>query len=219
MKKLFFAIGCFCVTGLSAQNNNVAGCGGVQAVPGNCTLNFGYNNIADTVYLPNTGGLVIRANFDGNCILIVNPLIVDWYCNGTLVATGTPTFNAGVNGGYSLLTINTPGTYTTAFGGYGPGGHKLVVLAASATGIEENFSKSFKLFPNPVKNYFTIDFKNEIENLSVSLFNSIGEKVFSEKVSGNSATINVSDLSDGVYFVKLQNSQGMSYLKKIIVSK
>lgn len=61
------------------------------------------------------------------------------------------------------------------------------------------------LYPNPSKNFFTIDVPQGIDrNGNMEIFNSIGQKVASKVISSDAdLTVNVSELSNGVYFLNL----------------
>ncbi len=75
-------------------------------------------------------------------------------------------------------------------------------------------SEGFEIYPNPVYNNFAIKFF-ETEINSISIFNSLGQKVY-EKIFNNSENvIDVSHLNAGVYCVQVNGS----LQKKIVVEK
>ncbi len=83
----------------------------------------------------------------------------------------------------------------------------------------EDFKKeaNFLLYPNPAQKIITLQLKNrEIENISVSIFDVTGKKIFSNSVNSLTTEINISDLSSGLYFVSLkQNGKNIGYQKLI----
>ncbi|MFA6524110.1 MAG: SBBP repeat-containing protein [Candidatus Paceibacterota bacterium] len=93
-------------------------------------------------------------------------------------------------------------------------------------GIEENTINSkipFIIYPNPSNGIYTLkaEFK-EKENITISVYNSMGQKLF-ENNSNNLAgsfnkTINLTDYSDGIYFVVV-NISGKNHMGKIIKQK
>ena len=81
-------------------------------------------------------------------------------------------------------------------------------------GLDRKAILNFRLYPNPVKNVLNIK-SNNIEFTSVNIYNVLGSRVLSlNRIENNQ--INVSNLNEGVYFVKL-NSGTDSITKKIII--
>lgn len=66
------------------------------------------------------------------------------------------------------------------------------------------------LYPNPVNDVINIDMTNELK--SVEIYNIQGQKVKSH----NQKQINVSDLSSGMYIIKIQDAENAVSTKKII---
>jgi len=84
-------------------------------------------------------------------------------------------------------------------------------------GIDELFANenSLIIFPNPSNNQFTISFSTMMRNASLKMFNSIGEEVYNETVSGNQQIINTK-LSSGIYFVQVKDEE-RQYVQKLII--
>jgi Secretion system C-terminal sorting domain len=74
------------------------------------------------------------------------------------------------------------------------------------------------VYPNPNRGILKLKYDNFIEHISISIYNENGslQKTFSN-VNANSE-LNISDLSDGLYFVKI-NAGGKETTKKIILQK
>lgn len=77
----------------------------------------------------------------------------------------------------------------------------------------ESQISSLTISPNPVNDYLNINSKYKLK--SVQIFNTMGQKVFFEEIL-NTMEINVSDLSGGVYFLKLTDDQNNNTIKKFI---
>ena len=78
----------------------------------------------------------------------------------------------------------------------------------------ENFAfNNFNYFPNPVKNSLSISNDTTIEAIEITSV--LGQKMFSRKVNELQTEINLSDLSNGVYFVKV-TSEGQEKIVKIV---
>jgi hypothetical protein len=78
----------------------------------------------------------------------------------------------------------------------------------------ENFTfNNFKSFPNPVKNSLTISNASPIETIEISSI--LGQKMISKKINDIQTEIDLSQLSNGIYFVKV-TSQGNEKTIKIV---
>ena len=83
------------------------------------------------------------------------------------------------------------------------------------TGIEESEELSHvSIFPNPAHDRFTINADFTITRVSV--VNLLGQEVISQNIVGNSTDINVSELTDGIYLVKIFDGKKWT-VRKIIV--
>ena len=77
--------------------------------------------------------------------------------------------------------------------------------------VDDFLSKSLKIYPNPVKNILTIKLSNQVEFNNVTITN-IGGKTI---LKSNSKSINISQFSKGIYFLKIATNKG-EIIKKII---
>lgn len=75
------------------------------------------------------------------------------------------------------------------------------------------FSNYFTLYPNPTKNTISLDSKVNIEVTSIEIYNIVGQLVIS--VTNDTNTIDVSRLTKGNYFVKIQTENGTTNTKFI----
>ena len=86
----------------------------------------------------------------------------------------------------------------------------------------KNYTHNFtvKLFPNPISSYAQLQITSEQQNnYTVRVYSILGNEVMSDKISStNSKTLDFSNLSEGSYFLKIQdeNGQNASILKFII---
>ena len=69
------------------------------------------------------------------------------------------------------------------------------------------------MYPNPVKNILNVKSKNQI--LSVEIFDALGKNISTFKNPDNQ--IDISDLSSGVYFVKINDEIEEVKVIKIVV--
>ncbi len=89
-------------------------------------------------------------------------------------------------------------------------------------GISEFDNNLLQIFPNPAseKINLTID-KSNIDPVNIKILDNKGVIVLSEqekKMDGNSLLINLSDLSNGIYFLHLYNDE-LNIVKKIVIKK
>lgn len=86
---------------------------------------------------------------------------------------------------------------------------------------DEVNKSTFKLYPNPTGNQFTIQtdaLQLEIPQTAI-LYDVRGLKVFETKINAienNSFTIDISSLNKGIYFVKLLNADNVIYTSKVV---
>ncbi|MEH6764893.1 T9SS type A sorting domain-containing protein [Aequorivita antarctica] len=79
--------------------------------------------------------------------------------------------------------------------------------------IDENTFQDFTYYPNPVTNELNLSAKTNIDE--VSIFNLMGQKVFSQKINATKKSINLSHLQTGIYVMKV-NAEGSSATYKIV---
>ncbi len=134
--------------------------------------------------------------------------------------TGTPTGvthdtqsdlaggNTGLGGGLFFAT-NWPGQ-DAVIGGLNQGVSLFVYEMTAPAGVEENEASSFSIYPNPVVDNLTIQLTEGSIEL-VSIYTIDGQLVRTE--NSTSKTINVADLTEGVYILQVQTENGISNQK------
>jgi len=160
--------------------------------------------------------------------------------DGTIVAVGYPEINTNDNGYVRIYEINNDvweqrgvdiigETFFEGFGSsvslssngnilstgtpYSNNGGYVEVYDLSAVLSSDSFTSSkFNIYPNPTKNSFTIDLKDNLEYKKVNIYNSLGQFIKSNK----ELTINTTNLSTGIYFVQIETNQGKATKKLVI---
>ena len=90
------------------------------------------------------------------------------------------------------------------------------LASKSPLSVSENeISNSVKLYPNPARDFITIESKS-VKLSSVDMYNVLGAKVLSTELSNNNR-VNVSNLGKGVYFMKLYAEEGGSATKRVVI--
>jgi hypothetical protein len=86
-----------------------------------------------------------------------------------------------------------------------------VTSSAESLSLKDYATLDFSVYPNPSSDNISIQSKTEISN--VQLFNSLGQNVLEVKGKSN---IDISKLSAGIYFLKVQDAEGNLGLKRVI---
>ena len=86
---------------------------------------------------------------------------------------------------------------------------------AALSNQDFEFSNYFTLYPNPVHDVLHIDGKEAIAISSVSIYNAVGQLVVVIPNAQNTKTIDVSNLTTGHYFIKVNSDKGTSNTKFI----
>jgi hypothetical protein len=94
-----------------------------------------------------------------------------------------------------------------------------LLFELSATGLSTQVENqnSFYVYPNPVKNQINIAAKaTQNGNFNYQIYNQLGQELVTGIFNGNATqTISVDELSQGIYFIRIYNSQGSETIKFI----
>ncbi len=77
------------------------------------------------------------------------------------------------------------------------------VIAADLTGVAENETKTFSIYPNPASQQLTITAE---ANTSAVIYDATGRKVMEMNVVKGENNVNVQNLENGVYFIMMDNA-------------
>ena len=89
-----------------------------------------------------------------------------------------------------------------------------VPLSISGNEVE----RSIKLYPNPIKDYIILELEKD-ESYRVEISDLNGHKVFETLLSGSSSQINLNEITEGVYLLKLYSGDNFIGCKKLIKSR
>lgn len=171
--------------------------------------------IADTAL--NNNNLAAIANFsfaiNNNTVnftnLSSNAITYSWnFGNGT--STSTNPVNTYTSGGtYTVTLIASNG---------GCGGDTVTqVININIVALNERFSEEeISIYPNPTTSYLFISQQWDKE-LSLEIFNNLGELVIEKKVTQRTEKINLSTLAKGVYLLKINDGENKSGSRKLII--
>ena len=75
-----------------------------------------------------------------------------------------------------------------------------------------------QIAPNPAKEFATVTWSSDESEVTLSIFDLSGKQVFATSVSGSSYQLNTSELSNGVYILKLNSASG-TQTSRLVVQK
>lgn len=130
--------------------------------------------------------------------------------DGSAAPTYTYTLTGQVDGtmpNFAIRGAYAGGLVTSKFFDY-------TVGDACTLGTDNFELASFKVYPNPTQDRWTV--KTKTENISsIEVFNVLGKKVLSLAPNASEATINGSSLKTGLYFAQVKTANGVSSLKLV----
>ncbi len=136
------------------------------------------------------------------------------WCTVTLSGTGNGTITA-------IYTANSTGSQRTAMITVSAAGvpDQMVSINQDATGLQVNdpAAETFTVAPNPVRSVLRI-FSGSLKTSAeeIKIYNINGGRVLGPiTISGNPASIDISALSEGIYFIRI-GRDGQYMLKKIV---
>ncbi len=115
-------------------------------------------------------------------------------------------FTPGILGNFAVI-INDNGCVDTSS----------CYLISTTVGLDEELiNQQIQVSPNPFTSSTTITFSEEQKNTSIKVMNVLGECVFQSTINTRQSTIDMSSLSKGIYFVRIEDENRNVVNKKII---
>lgn len=115
-----------------------------------------------------------------------------------------PTATIAEEGSYTFTVVVNDGTSTAEA--------NVTVEVINSIGIDENILSKTNIYPNPAKDFITIN-SGIVEY--VEIFDIYGRLIASTEIKGET-TIEMNDLAEGIYYVKL-HSNGATAVQKIVI--
>ena len=78
-------------------------------------------------------------------------------------------------------------------------------------GIKDNVKTKFSIIPNPAKNNIAVNAENNFHTIEILSF--LGQVVYSQPNVGSQASLDITNLSNGVYFVRIISDSSTSVKK------
>ena len=182
--------------------------------PSNAWFAIGFGNLdmGGTDVFRTNGSTIVDAYSSGNA-LPAQDASQDWNLvsntvsgsNRTIVATRANNtgnsddhiFSASAG---SLSVIYAKGSGTSyAY----HGGNRGFTTLSVTLGIPENKLLSFEMYPNPASDVLTVQLPTGTEKAEVSVFDYTGRLVSSKTISSNDSTLDVQNISKGIYIIRV----------------
>lgn len=178
------------------------------------------NNVWYSVVVPASGSVTIETQVTGSGYTDSVVVAFSGTC-GSLTEIGCDDDGgAGANNLMSILSLTGQTAGSTIYvsvwrynAGAGVDG-TFTISAYDASLANSSFDNAnFTYYPNPVKNVLNLSYNKEISNVEV--YNLLGQKVISNKLNTTDAQIDMSNLSNGAYMVKVTSDNQVKTIKVI----
>lgn len=90
------------------------------------------------------------------------------------------------------------------------------VVGSSPAGLKNVVNNKMKLYPNPGAGKLYFEMKDNISIAEAVIMNPNGQTVLMSSPKSGKGVLDVSSLSNGVYFIKLLDTEGQSYIKSYL---
>jgi subtilisin family serine protease len=142
-----------------------------------------------------------------------NPAVWEWHFQG-----GTPETSGEQN---PVVVYSAPGYYdVTLIVSNNHGSDTLTVpdyiIVSAGTGtLTDDYSSELSIYPNPSNDKFTVTIPEMIGSTKLEIFNVNGEKVLQIEINETEIQLDISALTQGVYFVRMQDEK-MTEVTKLV---
>lgn len=177
-----------------------------------------------------------RMLHEGAALVNVNHSFYTWYGKGHVPYAGTSAsalayMDTTVNfvrdylisrlgcSDAALLAPNTPSGTATPYTFTTCTTNIVLDCANSTVGINESVNMpNFNIYPNPASDFITLEIPDFISGTSIQIVDLTGKIIKIESIQTHTQQIDVSNLSKGLYFIKIQDKQGLYSIKKITIN-
>lgn len=203
------------------SNQTAATATGLEAGTYICTVSDVVNNKADIVVDVIEPSSLLQVS-------LLDSAAVDGNCNGTAsidVSGGVPSYNILWNDNLHQTTSSVAnlcsGQYTATVTDAWGCVDSVHVIIEDITSADELNKVNIKVIPNPANDHALIFIEaKDKESLTVSLYDEAGKLVntynYSSLQNSSAHVLNLSDLSSGIYFMKVNNAQSSNYYKLMV---
>ena len=98
-----------------------------------------------------------------------------------------------------------------------PNTHSIIVLRPpNDLGIDDQFKAAISVYPNPIRNEFTINFPDNVLGNQFCLTDLTGRTIFSSLITEKVVRFNSTELKNGIYVLRVTMKNGTELTKKLI---
>jgi PKD repeat protein len=177
------------------------------------TNSFGASSPVSHTITVNANPSVPTITLSGNTLTSSSTTGNQWYLNGVLISGAThQSYTTTANGPYTVVVTNSFGCKSTS-----------IATNLTTTGIS-SFAENaiLSIYPNPSNGIITISFVAKSENLTVEVFNDLGQMVYIEKINDCpkdcNKIIDMNSFNKGIYLFRIV-ADGNIYTKKVLLVK
>ncbi len=170
-------------------------CGTVTSTP--FTLGI-YSPVAPTV---SANGNTLQASHP-------NAVSYQWYLGGNLIiGANSQTYSAPQSGNFSVIVVDNKGCTVAS--------SNFAFVFNGITTLNE--LANMEVFPNPPADFITIKYESS-SAVKLCFYAMNGEEVIREQNFKSGKTINVSELTAGIYFLKISDGVNTGF-RKVVIEK
>ena len=159
-----------------------------------------------------------------------NPTVISLTSNtficigGSAVLTASTTATSYAwNTGASTMSISVTPTVTTTYSvnvtdvNFCSSSAFVTVNVSTCTGIDELIANTVTVYPNPNNGTINITLTSELtKNSTLEIYDAIGKLIATEVLSNELNTLNISNLSNGIYSFRVLNNNNMVKSGKLV---
>ena len=189
--------------------------------PGTLTFTNGYKSSVDTILDIELDDAVAGTGYD------VFAVVGDAALEGTIEVALN--YSANLNDEFVILTANSvtscnlPATVSAHYDSHDytfdvicNTDNITLKVTSIVLGTNENSLSNLKMYPNPTNGNFTIDLGKEYSEVSLEIYNMLGQMISSEKFASTKIITKEITSAAGVYFVKVSTAKEGSNTLRII---
>jgi hypothetical protein len=200
------------------NGTNIGATDSTQAAPTTC-FGFAGGDVWYTVVVPASGSLTIETGDSTTGATGLDTVITIYSGDCNQLTQIDCDDDGATTGAYSLksLTGLTAGStlYIRVYEYNDDNAGGFAISAYDASLSNGSFDNAnFTYYPNPVKNVLNLSYNQEIT--SVEVFNMVGQKVSSNNLDATLGQVDMSQLPNGVYLVKVATANSQSKTIRVI---
>ena len=130
-----------------------------------------------------------------------------WYLDGIIIPGATnPYYVPAINGNYTVTVSDTNSCESIS-----------VIYPMTNVGLSESTVISLQVFPNPSTGLFQLMFENTNQTSTlIQVIDPAGREIVNATTGASNYLLNLLELADGIYFLKIQPSSTAISVTKII---